>query len=159
MHFLSSLSPVTILRQLRQREDAATFERLKVSQHVADLRLIFSVTAMIMVGASLLAIAFCLQHQVLNNWEQVEASHGGWIWVRLGFGAIADSGPFIGAVGAIGCGVLAWTYQTGSARLGVVDLFACEIATLCRVAAVGRVPLLVSQMLAQRQARVPASAS
>ncbi len=32
--------------------------------------------------------------------------------------------------------MLAWTYQTGSARLGVVDLFACEIATLCRVAAV-----------------------
>ena len=32
--------------------------------------------------------------------------------------------------------LLAWTYQAGSARLGVVDLFACEIATLCRVAAV-----------------------
>jgi hypothetical protein len=29
--------------------------------------------------------------------------------------------------------VLAWAYQTGSARLGVVDLFACEISTLCRV--------------------------
>ena len=32
--------------------------------------------------------------------------------------------------------MLAWTYQAGSARLGVVDLFACEIATLCRVSAV-----------------------
>ncbi len=136
MNFLSSLSPFTILRQLRQREDSATFERLKVSQHVADLRLIFSVTAMIMVGASLLAIAFCLQREVMSNWKEVEASHSSWMWVRLGFAAIADSGAFIGAVGAIGCGVLAWTYQTGSARLGVVDLFACEIATLCRVAAV-----------------------
>src|SRR6202034_1158314 len=29
--------------------------------------------------------------------------------------------------------VLTWAYQVGSARLGVVDLFACEISTLCRV--------------------------
>jgi hypothetical protein len=29
--------------------------------------------------------------------------------------------------------VLTWAYQVGSARLGVVDLFACEIDTLCRV--------------------------
>ena len=47
-----------------------------------------------------------------------------------------SSGPFIGAIFILGGGVLAWTYQTGSARLGVVDLFACEIATLCRVGAV-----------------------
>jgi hypothetical protein len=32
--------------------------------------------------------------------------------------------------------VLAWAYQSGSVRLGVVDLFACEISTLCRVATV-----------------------
>jgi hypothetical protein len=41
----------------------------------------------------------------------------------------------VGAVLLI-CGtILAWTYQTGSKRLGVVDLFACEIVTLCRVGA------------------------
>jgi hypothetical protein len=72
----------------------------------------------------------------MTNWTDVRTRQNGWIWVRLGFAAIGDSGAFIGAVGAIGCGVLAWTYQAGSARLGVVDLFACEIATLCRVAAV-----------------------
>ena len=55
---------------------------------------------------------------------------------EAGLAAIASSGPFIGAICALGGGVLAWTYQTGSARLGVVDLFACEIATLCRVGAV-----------------------
>ncbi len=36
------------------------------------------------------------------------------------------------AVGAI----CAWSYKVGSARLGVVDLFACEICTLCRVTTV-----------------------
>jgi hypothetical protein len=44
----------------------------------------------------------------------------------------------IAVVGAI----CAWAYKVGSARLGVVDLFACEISTLCRVTlvtdAVGR---------------------
>lgn len=136
MRFSASLSPFHILRQLRQRQEASTFERLGQSQHVADLRLIFSVTIILIVTASAVALAFCFQSELLSNWHRIEASHSGWPWVRLAFTAIADSGAFIGAIGAVGCGVLAWTYQTGSARLGVVDLFACEIATLCRVAAV-----------------------
>ena len=73
---------------------------------------------------------------MISNWPDVRKSTNGWIWVRLAFTSIADSGAFIGAVGAVGCGVLAWTYQAGSARLGVIDLFACEITTLCRVAVV-----------------------
>ena len=40
--------------------------------------------------------------------------------------------PVLGVVGA----VIAWAYQSGSAHLGVIDLFACEISTLCRVATV-----------------------
>ncbi|HEY1544567.1 MAG TPA: hypothetical protein VGG01_19380 [Xanthobacteraceae bacterium] len=40
--------------------------------------------------------------------------------------------PILGAFGAL----VAWAYQTGSSRLGVVDLFACEISTLCRVTTV-----------------------
>lgn len=110
--------------------------RLGRSRHVADLRLIFSVTVIIMIAASILALAFCFEHEVIGNWQNIKSSRSGWIWPQLVFSAIGDSGAFIGAVGAVGCGVLAWTYQTGSARLGVVDLFACEIATLCRVAAV-----------------------
>ena len=40
--------------------------------------------------------------------------------------------PVLGVLGA----VIAWAYQSGSTRLGVIDLFACEISTLCRVATV-----------------------
>jgi hypothetical protein len=29
--------------------------------------------------------------------------------------------------------VIAWTYLTAATRLGVVDLFACEMRTVCRV--------------------------
>ncbi len=136
MRILSSLSPRTIVRQLREGEESSTFERLGRSRHVADLRLIFSVTLFIMIAASILALLFCFEHEVMSNWKSIKTSRSGWIWPQLVFSAIGDSGAFIGAVGAVGCGVLTWTYQTGSARLGVVDLFACEIATLCRVAAV-----------------------
>jgi hypothetical protein len=38
-------------------------------------------------------------------------------------------GPALTIYGA----VLAWAYLSASSRLGVVDLFACEIITLCRV--------------------------
>jgi hypothetical protein len=38
-------------------------------------------------------------------------------------------GPIIAVCGV----VIAWAYRSASARLGVVDLFACEISTLCRV--------------------------
>lgn len=136
MQFLASLSPVQILRQLRQGQESSTFERLSQSSHVADLRLIFSITLIIIIVTSFTALLLCFQYEVLSNWKEIQASYGAWIWARLALSAVADGGVFIGAIGAAGCGVLAWTYQTGSARLGVVDLFACEIATLCRVAAV-----------------------
>jgi hypothetical protein len=132
----ASLSPFQILRQLRQGQESSTFERLGRSRHVADLRLIFSVTVMLIVVTSIVALAFCFQSELMSRWKEMQATDSDWTWTRLAFAAIADSGAFIGAIGAVGCGVLAWTYQSGSARLGVVDLFACEIATLCRVAAV-----------------------
>ena len=89
-----------------------------------------------MIVGVIAALAFCCEYEVVSNWKELHEGHSVWPWVRHAFAAIASSGPFIGAICAVGGGVLAWTYQTGSARLGVVDLFACEIATLCRVGAV-----------------------
>jgi hypothetical protein len=48
----------------------------------------------------------------------------------------ADFLLLFGPAVAVFATILAWAYQVGSARLGVVDLFACEIDTLCRVTAV-----------------------
>jgi len=42
---------------------------------------------------------------------------------------LAGCGAVLAAVG----GIFAWCYQTGASRLGTVDLFACEITTLCRI--------------------------
>jgi hypothetical protein len=128
MKLLSAISPLTNWRQLKRDKEAATLERLTTSHHVADLRLIFSCTVVIMATAIVLAMLFSYMHESLAN---PKAS-----WDVLVFATLVDCGGFIGVVGAVGCGVLAWTYQTGSARLGVVDLFACEIATLCRVTVV-----------------------
>jgi hypothetical protein len=133
---MSMLSPFAILRQLRLGKESSTFERLGRSRHVADLRLIFSVTVIMMIVGVIAALAFCYEYQAVTNWKELHQGGGIWPWVRLGFAAIVSSGPFIGAICMLGGGVLAWTYQTGGVRLGVVDLFACEIATLCRVCAV-----------------------
>jgi hypothetical protein len=136
MGVMSMLSPFAILRQLRLGKESSTFERLGRSRHVADLRLIFSVTVILMIIGAIAALTACIEYQVVNYGHGPDEAHDVWSWVTQGFAAIVASGPFIGAIFILGGGVLAWTYQTGSARLGVVDLFACEIATLCRVAAV-----------------------
>jgi hypothetical protein len=55
---------------------------------------------------------------------------------------------FIGAVLLASGWIMAWVYQTGSKRLGVVDLFACEIVTLCRV---GTIMDVVPRLIAAHQ--------
>ena len=109
MSFLSGLSPIANYRQLRSKGSASTFDRLLLSRHVTDLRLIFVCTLWL---AAILIIA-----TVIEGWKD---------------GGFTIAGGIVAAAGAI----VAWCYQTGSARLGVVDLFACEIATICRVCTV-----------------------
>lgn len=130
MKLLSALSPISILKRLFKGDEAATFQRLLVSQHVQDLRLIFQVTALAMIVVPVMALLICAWHISMGPPKSAF-----WSWTTA-FTAMADLTAFIGAVWAVGCGVVAWTYQAGSTRLGVVDLFACEITTLCRVTGV-----------------------
>lgn len=99
------------------RYSAETIDRLLHSAHVGDLRWIVRVTT----AGAIVAIAVIAT-------------------TAYKFGPGADQKlygilvPFqISAVLAGLGGIIAWCYQTGSARLGVVDLFACEITTLCRI--------------------------
>ncbi len=107
-----------ILRDLTRDEGASTLIRLNNSQHVADLRLIFHATVVLMIAGIALAIA---TQQWLDESKLIPAS------------------ALVAAIAAGGCGVLVWTYQSGSARLGIVDLFSCEIATICRVVTIAGV--------------------
>jgi hypothetical protein len=51
------------------------------------------------------------------------------VFVPTFFGVLTTLFAAFGVIGA-------WAYRVGSTRLGVVDLFGCEISTLCRVALV-----------------------
>jgi hypothetical protein len=118
-----------IRRVLCTGDPAATIDRLFVSEHVKDLRLIIAfalvtVLAVLFVGLpGSLASAWFVRGK---DWSSQQA-----VFSAL-HGFVAFYAPILGIFGA----VLAWAYQAGSARLGIVDLFACEIDTLCRVALV-----------------------
>ena len=93
MGVMSKLSPFAIVRQLRSSKESSTFVRLGRSRHVADLRLIFSVTDIMMIVGVISALAFCFEYGVVSDWQKVGDARSGWIWVRLALSAIASSGP------------------------------------------------------------------
>jgi hypothetical protein len=118
------------------RDDAAsTFNRLATSQHVADLQLIFISTCVLMV---------VLPAIVILGWGLTEAN--------ISIPVVAPVAAILGA----GFSVLAWTYQSGSARLGIVDLFGAEIATLCRVSAIVEMAPLYKEMYCKPPKQPPA---
>jgi hypothetical protein len=125
-----------IARLLRTGDPAATGDRLFSSQHVKDLQLIIAVAF----GAVLLILVFgfplSVENEVVSQWSTVRASKTDWIFLHLLLAASGNFLTFFAPVLAVFGAVLAWAYQVGSARLGVVDLFACEISTLCRVATI-----------------------
>jgi hypothetical protein len=104
-----------IARLLKTGDPHATVDRLFTSQHVKDLQLIIGFAALLVFCTG---IALLLDSAITTqNWSAVPGK------------LFTVFAPVLAVFGA----VLAWAYQVGSARLGVVDLFACEISTLCRV--------------------------
>lgn len=127
------LSP--LFHVLRTGDPRDTVDRLFVSRHVNDLRLIaatvFLVAGLVLAISLFVASLFCIKA------SRAGPPHGLVEWAFLlatagGTPLITAFGPMLVVLGA----VLAWAYQVGSARLGVVDLFACEIDTLCRTVSV-----------------------
>ena len=124
----------------RFSKQSSTFRRLLSSQHVRDLRWIFAATMAVM-------LYVVVWHAIVawNFWPFPE--------LRDLVGVEPEQNQemerkLVGAV-LLACGwILAWTYQTGSKRLGVVDLFGCEIVTLCRV---GTIVDLVPKLIAAHE--------
>src|SRR5262249_34331674 len=98
--------------ELDAREAASTLFRFFRSNHVLDLILIFNVGLVVLLLQILLTV----------------------IAIIMGSAAVAAiaSAGTRAAITTYG-GIWAGTSLTASKRLGVVDLFACEIATLCRL--------------------------
>jgi hypothetical protein len=98
MRFAATLSPFLILRRLREGGSAATLNRLGRSQHVADLRLMFSATLYVVVIDSAGAIGFGYWHTVSDNWQkEIAVAHNAWPWVRLFGDSVVTIAPFVGA--------------------------------------------------------------
>src|SRR5215212_3180054 len=111
--------PKTV-RSLQAPGSSATLNRLFQSEHVRDLKLIAGVATWIMaLGAVVVSVA------VIQRLIGGDDSH---------FAAYIEDHfqTIVGIIGISGL-VVAWVYRTASLRLGVVDLFASEITTLCRV--------------------------
>ena len=115
-------------RVLRTGDPAATVDRLFVSEHVKDLRLIIAFALV----AVLVVLVFGFPGSLAYAWVFHDEHWSSQVIFSALRGFVAFCTPVLGIFGA----VLAWAYQEGSARLGIVDLFACEIDTLCRVALV-----------------------
>jgi hypothetical protein len=125
-----------IARWLQTGDPAATVDRLFSSQHVKDLQLINAVAFGAVLLICVIGLLSSFENEVLSQWPNIKTRHSDWIFVHLLFVALGNFLTFFVPVLAVFGGILAWAYQVGSARLGVVDLFACEISTLCRVATV-----------------------
>jgi hypothetical protein len=112
-----------LLKRFRKRfgydeYSGKTIDRLLYSRHVEDLRWIAGICtyAGLLVALMLAAVLAYDLYKNATSWEFDN--------VVVPFGIAV----FVGL-----SGVIAWCYKTGSTRLGMVDLFACEITTLCRI--------------------------
>lgn len=104
-------------KTLEETGPALTFARLCTSRHLEDLQWIaFMMIVLIMValGVAVYSFAFQTANDAASSIEKTLAS----------------------AAAAVAAGVLNWAYQTANRRIGAIDLFACEISVICRVALV-----------------------
>jgi hypothetical protein len=124
------LKPIECL--VRTGDQAATVDRLFASQHVKDLRLIVA-TALIAVLLIFVIGVLLSYNEMPRQLSGFPTRHANWSSLHLVFAVAGTFLPIFVPVLAVFGVILAWAYQVGSVRLGVVDLFACEISTLCRV--------------------------
>ena len=114
-----------MLQWLETGNPAATIDRLFKSKHVGDLRNIVSVALLLLIAGAVLCLVYASEAAADQSTILTFAK----VFLPTFFSLLTPLFAIFGAIGA-------WAYKVGSLRLGVVDLFACEISTLCRVALV-----------------------
>jgi hypothetical protein len=112
MNPISVVSNCFFRRTLQEKGPALTFARLCTSRHLGDLQWIAFLMILLALGALVIAI------------------------YSFHVGSFSVNSTVAGALAAAAAAVLNWTYQSGSRRIGAVDLFACEISVICRVSLV-----------------------
>ena len=125
MNPISLIAGIVFWWPLQQKGPALTFARLCTSRHLRDLQWL----AFFVIIVMLIAPSNAFHYSVLEN-DKVLA-----------------------ALMAAAAAVLTWIYQTGSRRIGAVDLFACEISVICRsLAIVDYASLCVEQVRRETEA-------
>jgi hypothetical protein len=122
--------------ELSKAESESTLFRFFRSKHVRDLKLIFAIALFVFLSHLALVLLIGLL-DALNVFLFPPPSSPPPVLRERGVSAISEflscvfkyMGPAIPVYGLI----MGWAYQSASKRLGIVDLFACEIGTLCRV--------------------------
>jgi hypothetical protein len=137
--------------ELSAEDSASTLFRFFRSGHVVDLRVVVKLatylfvlhlTAVILIAFTKPVIHF--SYKSYHYFKSPEA-HGALTLFGDGVAAFGHSievittqvlpllGTYFIPAFPIYGAIVAWSYLSASKRLGVVDLFACEISTLCRV--------------------------
>jgi hypothetical protein len=108
---------------LLAKDSESTFFRFFRSKHITDLqRLAQWATFLLLLFVPILTLAMWGDAVGIDR----KADHEQFGVLKL---VLTYFGSAFAAYGAL----LSWAYLSASSRLGVVDLFACEIITLCRV--------------------------
>jgi len=109
MNPISFIAKCFFRRTLQEKGPALTFARLCTSRHLQDLQWI----AFFMIFLMFLALGIAIYSFNVKTFS--------------------INSTVASALAAAAAAVLNWTYQSGSRRIGAVDLFACEISVICRV--------------------------
>jgi hypothetical protein len=121
--------------ELSKSESESTLFRFFRSKHVRDLKLICAIALIVFLSHLALVLLIGLL-DALNVFFFPPADEP-WGLRGRGVSAISEFVSFlfkyIGPAVPIYGLIMGWAYQSASKRLGIVDLFACEIGTLCRV--------------------------
>jgi hypothetical protein len=115
------LSVKAFRQAIEETGPPSTFIRLLSSDHLNDLQWIG-------LGAIVLWAIFIALLLTQANSNTNLNNH-----LSSVFDYFINQHAIFGGITAVLGLVLNWIYQTGSKRLGVVDLFACEISAICRV--------------------------
>jgi hypothetical protein len=128
--------------ELSAEDSESTLFRFFRSEHVRDLKLIGTAAFVVFMSHFVLVLILGLvaaansffgpgipEHLLpwgkllLGLWKRTYAAGSQFLFM---FTFIGPAIPIYGLI-------IGWAYQSASKRLGIVDLFACEIGTLCRV--------------------------
>jgi hypothetical protein len=138
--------------QLKKHEAASTFFRFFRSKHVDDLRFIVKTAFFSFVAFCIVVVVAEICTAAMQTWwtpATIVTSQGAGaaeiesfrvklvsdpkLWWDAWLEAFKGGLTYIASALPVFAAIIAWAYLSASARLGIVDLFACEIATLCRV--------------------------